>query len=437
MSPAEPSGSASPAGRARPAGAGRPSSPVSSGQLNRSTLHRQLLLRRAELTPEQAVRQVVALQAQAPIAPYLALGARTVGFDPAALDAALLDASLVKGTLMRITLHLVHREDHADFYAGMQPTLRAARLFDRRFTGTGLTPERADEVTPRALELLASPSTNAEAQDLLGAELGLDPEQARWLWWALRQSAPFRHHPGGGHWGFADRPSHVAAATAAMWPVAEPAQEAGLRALIRRYLAGFGPAGVADIAQFALAHRGRIRAALSLLEGELTVIPGPAGDLYDLHGGEVPEPHTPAPPRLLPMWDSILLAYADRSRVLPERWRRVVIRSNGDTLPTVLVDGYVAGIWRIVPGSSGTEDADGADGAAEVEITAFEGWDEGVWSALEEEAAGVLSWVPQRDPEPFRRYHRWWPLVAQEVESATGAPAQVRRLSGGAPSAGR
>jgi len=48
------------------------------------------------------------------------------------------------------------------------------------------------------------------------------------------------------------------------------------------------------------------------------------------------------------MWDSILLAYSVRSRVIPPGYRKLVTRSNGDVLPTLLVDGYVAGVWRPV-----------------------------------------------------------------------------------------
>jgi hypothetical protein len=40
----------------------------------------------------------------------------------------------------------------------------------------------------------------------------------------------------------------------------------------------------------------------------------------------------------------VLLAYADRSRVTPPDYRKLVARSNGDVLSTLLVDGYVAGV---------------------------------------------------------------------------------------------
>jgi hypothetical protein len=47
------------------------------------------------------------------------------------------------------------------------------------------------------------------------------------------------------------------------------------------------------------------------------------------------------------MWDSALLAHDDRSRILPDEYRRTVIRKNGDVQQTFLVDGLVAGTWRV------------------------------------------------------------------------------------------
>ncbi len=58
----------------------------SAGQLNRTTLQRQLL-KRERIDVVDAVARVVALQAQAPASPYLALWARLDRFDPTDLDA--------------------------------------------------------------------------------------------------------------------------------------------------------------------------------------------------------------------------------------------------------------------------------------------------------------------------------------------------------------
>ena len=122
-----------------------------------------------------------------------------------------------------------------------------------------------------------------------------------------------------------------------------------MRSFVLRYLAGFGPATVQDIAQFSTIYRTPVQEALASLGDVLVRYEGPGGTtLYDIPDGILPSEATPAPSRLLPMWDSVLLAYADRSRIVPPVYRKLVARSNGDTLPTLLVDGYVAG--RLAPG---------------------------------------------------------------------------------------
>src|SRR5207244_5249254 len=64
----------------------------------------------------------------------------------------------------------------------------------------------------------------------------------------------------------------------------------------------------------------------------------------------LPEADAPAPVRFLPKWDNVLLAFADRTRVLPEQYRKTVIGMNGDVAQTFLVDGFVAGTWRVENG---------------------------------------------------------------------------------------
>ncbi len=101
-------------------------------RLNRATLARQLLLRREPLEVAEAVRRVVALQAQEAASPYLALWNRLAPFDPARLDAAFAGHEVIKATLMRITLHAVTAADYPPFHRAMAESLRASRLSDRR-----------------------------------------------------------------------------------------------------------------------------------------------------------------------------------------------------------------------------------------------------------------------------------------------------------------
>ncbi|MGW3405265.1 winged helix DNA-binding domain-containing protein [Streptomyces zhihengii] len=378
---------------------------ISARALNRSTLARQLLLEREPLDVVEAVRRVVALQAQQHASPYLALWNRIDGFDPASLDAALAGRRLAKSTLMRVTLHLVDAADFGVFREAMEPTLRAARLGDARFRAAGIGPEETAGLVAGLLEYTGRPRADAEARAWAEERLGVPLEApARRM---LRQYAPLWHAPVPGPWSFGAR--HTWAGPGTPPRLADPeAADAGLRVLLLRYLAGFGPASVADMAQFTMATRSRVRAAVRALDGELEELTGPEGAvLFDVPGAPRPDEDTPAPPRLMAMWDSVLLAYADRGRVIPPEYRREVIRVNGDVLPTLLVDGRVAGVWRAVAGG--------------IEATAFHGLPEAVWEGLAAEAVSLTALLADRDPLVYRRYDHWW---------ARGFPAAGTRLLG-------
>ncbi|HET7030677.1 MAG TPA: winged helix DNA-binding domain-containing protein [Candidatus Limnocylindrales bacterium] len=342
---------------------------------------------------------MVAIQAQEPASPYISLWNRVAGFDPADLDAAFLAHDVVKATLMRMTLHVVHAADYAELHDAMQTTLRASRLEDPRFRISGLTADEALALEAALLDFAAQPRTPPELEAMLGERVA-DP---RSVWWALRSFAPLVHAPTGGPWSFAKR-AFVATPNRRRTAFRREA----IGALIRRYLEGFGPATVADIAQFARIQRGRVREALALA-GALVELAGPGAALFDVPDARpVPSDEAPAPPRLLPMWDSTLLAYDDRTRILPADLKPVVIRVNGDVLPTVLVDGYVAGIWRPIDGR--------------IEVTAFRRIGADEWDALEAEARSLVGLLSERDPKAFSRHRRWWTRLPE--------PVAVRRLPG-------
>ena len=365
---------------------------ITAAELNRATLARQMLLRREHLSVGDAVRRMVALQAQQPASPYLALWNRLADFDASAVDRAFTDGSLVKASLMRITLHAVSREDHPEMHLAMQPTLRGARLGDRRFTEAGLSIAEADALLPDLLAYAEKPRTTAQMQErIAAAATGAWPQG---VWWAVRTYAPFRHVGTGGPWTFGHRPQYVAS-EAPLRSYDRDVCDVALQHLLHRYLEGFGPASVPDMAQFAQVQRSRIRTALGGIGAQLERLAGPKGqEMFDVAGAARPDGDVPAPVRLLPMWESSLLAYADRSRIIPERHRKTVIRNNGDVLPTVLVDGYVAGVWRSLE-----------DG---IEVGAFGPLPDRVWAELSAEADSLRTLLVQRDAQPYARYHRWW-----------------------------
>lgn len=357
-------------------------------QLNRATLARQLLLERVTLDPAEAARRVTAIQAQEPASVYLSLWNRIVGFDPAELDAAYAARRLLRSISIRITLHTVHADDYQAVHAAMVPNLRASRLNDRRFTATGLTAADADAALPDLLAHLGEARSVPEIETWLADRFGDRVDRA---WWALKTYAPIVHDPDGGPWAFRTGRRFRAAPEDGPRPDTTEA----LAHLFRRYLEGFGPASPQDFGLFAMQRQPAWTAAIAHLGDELVTREGPDGrTLYDVPGGALPDADVPAPPRLLPMWDNVLLAYVDRSRIIPDAYRSHVIRRNGDTLATLLVDGMAAGAWRAIDGA--------------IEIAAFHELPRATWSAIETEAAALVGLLADRDPDPYGRYRRWW-----------------------------
>jgi hypothetical protein len=371
-------------------------------QLNRATLQRQLLLKREHLAVADAVRRVVALQAQEPASPYLALWNRIARFDPADLDRAFADREIVKASLIRLTLHAVRADDYPAFHNAMVSLLRASRLHDDRYRSTGLTIADADALLRYLTEFTTTPRTKAEIEGHLEKRLG-DRNDPR-AWWALRTFAPLHHAPSGGPWSFGPRGGYVAAGQS----LGPESVDESVQRLVLRYLEGFGPATVLDVAQFTMLRRSVIREAIQVLGERVEELEGPDGStLYNVPDGLIPDADTPAPSRLLPMWDSVLLAYADRSRIIPPDYRRLVIHQNGDVLPTLLVDGYVAGVWRPVEGG--------------IEATAFHRLSDDAWTGLEVEAKALVAFLADRDPTVYRRYNHWWAkLPSVEVRVLPG-----------------
>lgn len=359
---------------------------VSAEELNRATLARQLLLSRESITVAEGARRIVAIQAQHAASPYVALWNRLVEFNSAELDAAFTERQLVKATLMRFTLHAVHRDDHLPFHVAMQPSLPEKYLTDR-----GLTRPQAHAFLPELLEFVAEPRSNAEVEEWFSSYHGVAGKD---VWWILRSFAPVCHSPTGGPWSFGQRPLFVAASPRPT-QYSDALAAAARETLVWRYLEGFGPASLVDVAQFAKIQRGHAKAAISALGEKLVVLEGPDGStLYDVPDAPRPAADTPAPPRLMAMWDSALLAYADRSRIVPAEYKAVVTRNNGDVLPTLLVDGRVAGLWRSTP-----------DG---IEATAFRPLPAKIWKALSVEASLLTTFLADREPTVYSRYNRWW-----------------------------
>jgi len=356
-------------------------------------LARQLLIEPLDTEVAAAVEAIGGLQAQEPASPYIALWARLIDLQPPGLDEALAKRRVVKGTLMRRTLHIVSAGDYRALWSASQAPLTGARRTDRRDVPS---PRLVRRLRDFATEFATEPRTLPELRDGLGDRDGRSGDEL--VWW-LRRVHPLIHVPDDVPWSFGRRPRLVDA-DAWLGPGDWPDPVAATEQLVRRYLGAFGPATIADIARWAGVPVASVRPGTDAVEaaGDLRRYRSETGSvLVDLVDAPMPDEDVPVPPRLLPMWDSTVLAHDDRTRIVSDPDRARIIARNGDTLPIILVDGVVAGRWWAV--------ADGRP--TTIEIEPFRRLAARDRVALEQLAERLARFVEPKEPTVYARYHRW------------------------------
>jgi len=308
--------------------------------LNRATLDRQLLLRRSSLSAKAAVRHLLGLQAQNVKPPYYALAARLEGFMPEDLSRLMADREVVRIVTMRSTIH-THT---ADDCLTLRPLVQSVRDRELRQFRKGLAGVDLDRLASISRELVeAEPRTMKQLREALLAEWpDADPGA---LSVAARCRLPLVQVTPRGLWG---RSGQVALTTAEHW-LARPAEPAPAPdATVLRYLAAFGPASVKDMQTWA--GLTRLRDAFERLRPRLLTFRDEHGvELFDLPDAPRPDADTPASPRFLPEFDNLLLSHADRTRVVPADLKGRAWAGN-QAYRTLLVDGFLAGLWRLEEG---------------------------------------------------------------------------------------
>jgi hypothetical protein len=314
---------------------------LSPRHLNRATLARQLLLKRSSLGLTPAVERVAGLQTQSAPSGYIGLWARLREFRRPALSRALEQRHIVQGTLMRVTIHMVSARDYRLFAAGLRNGRRTWWLRTHGQAAQGLDMEAVAERLRAHLK--GGPRRAPELKELLEAE-GF-PSVA-WsgagLWLDMVRVPPC------GTW---DRRRADLYGLAEDWLGAGPVTEAeGLAHLVRRYLGGFGPAPLKDVASWVGLPVTAIRPVVERLV--LRRFRSEDGaELFDLPRAPLPDADVPAPVRLLAVWDPTLLASMRRTRILPDEYRSLVFNARTpQSVATFLVDGLVAGSWRYQDG---------------------------------------------------------------------------------------
>ena len=308
--------------------------------LNRALLERQLLLRRAELGVPAAIEHLVGMQAQAPMAPYYGLWTRLTGFTPDDLAGLITGRQAVRIVLMRGTVHLVSARDCLALRPVVAPVLERGLAHSRH--GKQIAGIDTGALAAAGRELVEErPRTTVELGELLARRWpDRDPTA---LAMAVRSLVPLVQLPPRGIWGAGGKPTVT---TAESWLGRPLDPDPSPDAMVLRYLAAFGPATVMDVQ--AWSGLTRLREVAERLRARLRTFRDEHGrELLDLPEAPRPDPDTPAPARLLPEFDNVLLSHADRSRIISDEHRKRVNTRNGMVPGSVLVDGFFRGTWKI------------------------------------------------------------------------------------------
>lgn len=307
------------------------------------------------------------MQAQEPRPPFVGLWSRVADFAPEHLTQALRSGAVVRGPLFRATLHLVTASDWDTFRPPLEPVLaRAPRALGARAAAIDVA---AVAATARAL-LVSAPRTSAQLRALLHEAHPEHDERA--LGYVVRTCVPLTMVPTDDRFGFPREPKLA---------LAEPQPPLGsAEDLVLRYLGAYGPASVADAQEWS-GLRG-LTAVFAALRERLAIFRDERGrELFDLPGAPRPDAATPAPARYLPEFDNVMLAHADRARVIADEHRRHLTTKNLRVNAIALHDGEACATWTVRRTAK----------AATLELAPFAGISAPAQAELEAEALSLLA----------------------------------------------
>ena len=334
---------------------------LTEAELNRALLARQMLLERVKAPLPKVLERMGTLQAQYAPSMYIGLWSRIEGFERDQLDRALERRSVAQGTLMRSTIHLVSKADYWPAATAVRPARRESWLKygPRRAYSAAQMSSAARKVRK---ELGDGTMSRKEIHVLLGSDSVITNGVNMWI--------DLVRVPPSGTW---ERRRADLYAAAEHWLGAPPKgldEASGIEHLVRRHLAGFGPAPVADIANWAGLHPKRLVPAIESMKLR-SFVDEDGQELVDLPRAPLPDPETPAPVRFLGTWDAMLLTHARRTAVLPEEHRTKVFNARTpQSMPTFLVDGRVAGSWKFEKGKVKLDPFERLDAATKRELDA-------------------------------------------------------------------
>jgi hypothetical protein len=287
--------------------------------------------------PEDAVRHLLAMQAQDFGGARWSIGVRVPAATDASVLAAIADRRIARSWPMRGTLHFVLPEDLRWMLALSAPRLRTSSA--KRCVDLGITDEHL--ATARRVAETLCAGTEVRRDDLLAAFAAA----------GVPVGAQLNYHL---LWNLSHDGVLVLGATDGKQPTYALYEEwithsrdlSGDEALAEfalRYFTSHGPATIRDFAWWSNQTLGDARRGLAAIESQLASMQW-AGETYWMRPGLEPAPRATY---LLPGFDEFMLGYSDRSAPLAGRDQNLVVPgNNGVFFSTVVVNGLIAGTWR-------------------------------------------------------------------------------------------
>lgn len=358
--------------------------------LSRATLARQMLLKREKMTVSKALDRLLAIQAQWPKPPFLALHARLKEFERSDLTSAALKYEVVRGTGFRSTIFLMNAKDYACFRGSIVASLeKSVKSIVKKEhvpeedhakivrAGRDLFAAKPRSFNDLRAELQKWGLGVAQKQGLGVAQKknkGVDPGVIRLMAYLIRLRVPLLQVPTEEQtWGWHAACDFALADSLITNAIVQDEQN---DELVLRYLAALGPASIADAQNFL--GMTKLKDSFERLRPKLvTFVDEKKRELFDLPNSPRPGADADAPVRFLPDFDNVVMGHQDRTRFVSEEHKPYIYLKGLVVNRTYLIDGRVAGTWRV----------DATKKAATLVVEPFAAIPKKWKSAVEEEAA--------------------------------------------------
>lgn len=316
--------------------------------ISRFRLRRHHLLDDAPADAVTICGDVCGVQAQVMSSAFLQLWARNHAIRRGEIDEALWRSrTLVKTSLMRQTLHLIPAVEFPLYIAALKPSLMAGAL--RIMAKFGIDRDEAEALTTLIMDALSSgplgrPAINAAVRPKVSKRV------RSWMdnvWSIVRMPVA----EGLICYGRGDS-KEVSFIRVDRWlpnlksnPLSETEAQS---TLFRKYLSAYGPATPTDFSHWSGIPMQKVKPVFATLESELEEIPGD-GKSFVMFREDVAVLNRSSGKqtciRLLPSFDTYLLAHRVKDHLLSAKHYKRVYRNQGWISPVVLIDGAVAGVW--------------------------------------------------------------------------------------------